>query len=144
MSQVASVITNAVAAKPRYNAISNTQRYLNTAVMLPPKFEGADILYRISIEADKVRVEGFTPMAAGDEIDPRTELDNGYFWVGFGRAAFRDIGIAEPIGELLTGLFNRFRDCRYEKFTINPEKRVIELVFEGELAAKLINSPVLD
>lgn len=145
MSQVATIESvSLVERKVRFNALSNTQRYLNTQAMLPAKFEGADVVYRIHVDCDTVRVEGFVPMAAGDEVDARADLQLGFFWVAFGRAAFRDIGVAEPIGELLTGVFNALRDCRYEKFTINPEKRIIDLTFEGELAEKLINSPVFE
>jgi hypothetical protein len=97
---------------------------------LPMHVEGAPVLYRLTMNADAVKVEGFLPQtASGTEVDVAQDFRKECFWVAAQVNALDDyVQVHDGFDTKLVRLNTPFREHRFEEFLILEDQPVVSLL----------------
>lgn len=127
-----------------YRALENTLKHLNIDLALPRSSNGHDLIYLIEIIGDAIAVNGFAPLADGENCyQPRHELHQGRLWVGRKCQVYKDYNpTMERDGESLVRVYDRMRDCKYEEFFLDGTQAQVSMLISGDLAKVLMTKPV--
>jgi hypothetical protein len=113
--------------------LDRVRKYLTEDVKLDARLNGLDVVYRLSVEADVVRVDGYLPTLDGDVIHARTEQYNGVLWVAAMSVAWDDYVLADGPHANLVKLSNPLRDSCYESFSVKLDSPIYSREVYGQL-----------
>ena len=88
-------------------------------VSLPTKQAGRPVVYRALQEGNYVMLRGFVITEVGDTIKPEQAMAAGEVWIGMSDAVWNDYAADVDGSPHFVAMHNRFRDRKYESFTVN-------------------------
>lgn len=107
---------------------------------LPLELNGNPVLYRLAMQGDAVKVEGFLPQSAtGVEVNVVQDFRRQVYWVAAQVNAFDDyVRGYDGFPTTLARLNTPFREHRFEEFFILEDQPVFSLLLQANHAEECV------
>lgn len=128
-----------------FKALSNAIVYLNQTMALPIRHAGVPLVYRITVDADTVQIDGFQANVGETTVDVDADFKNGILWVAPQCTAWADYSVKYDGGpNTVVRLNTPLREARYEAFVMDEGLRVFSLQLLNDIATVLLDSVLSD